>query len=205
MRLPRVRKRSVLIAVAVLIALAAGWRTLSVHNALTRMTEPMGAVIGPADAPNTVVEFMDYRCAYCRTINAEMAEFVKRNPDVRLVIRHLPIYVAPSVKEASMALAAAKQGKFLAMHEYLASRENAVEDDEIPGIAKQLGLDPAKLAIDMKAGDVGHHMLDTLDGAKTLGIDRTPSFIFNGVVYVPNGGVPDIDGFEALYRQYKKK
>ncbi len=194
------------IAVVALAGFLMAGRMIVIHRTINDMAGvDLGAFTGPADARNVIVEFMDYRCAYCRKINPQIEEFAKRHPDVKIVFRHFPIYVAPSVKEASLAMAAAKQGKFMPMHDYLMSREQAVEDSEIPGIAQQLGLDPEQLQKDMRAGDIGKQLLDTLDGAKLLGIDRTPSFLFNGAVYIPNGGIPDLPGFEALYRQYAEK
>ena len=197
--------RRIGIAVLLLLCLYGGYRFWLVQDTLTRMSrDTMGAFIGPAKAENIVVEFVDYRCGGCRAFQPTIMEFSRRHPDVKIVFRHYPLYAEPSVREASMALASAAQGKFLAMHEYLMSREQPVDEREIPQIASQLGLDGDRLKKDVKSPDIGMRLLQTLDATDILGIDGAPSFLLNGTLYAPHGPMPDIEHFDAVFSRYRK-
>jgi protein-disulfide isomerase len=203
---PILSLRNIAIFVAVVGVLGVAFRYWGIHHTIRVMeTDTMGAVLGPKDAKNVVVEFADYRCHACRTMQPVLTEFLKEHPDTKIVVRHFPIYGAPSVKEADMALAAALQDKFLPMHAYLMSRTEPVQDAEIPAIVKQLGLDPAKFKADMDSPKVSAHLIDTLDATQILGIDRAPAFIFNGILYVPPGIMPTLKQFDAYYKPYHKK
>ncbi len=198
--------KRLIVAGLVLIALFVGYRLWYISHLLNRAeTVVFGTSIGPDNAKDIIVEFLDYRCSHCRKISPMIMEFAKNHPDVKIIFRHYPIFEEPSVKEADIALAAAKQGKFLPVHEYLIARENPVEDAEIPGIVKQFGLDQAKFDADMHAADTGALLLETLDMADAFHMDRAPSFLFNRTVFVPEGGMPDLAGFEKLYEQHRKR
>jgi protein-disulfide isomerase len=203
---PVITLRNVAIAVLAVAVLGVGFRYWGIHHTVQLMqNDTMGAFVGPEKAKNVVVEFTDYRCHACRNMQPVLTEFAKEHPDTKIVYRHYPIYAEPSVKEAEMALAASLQGKFLPMHAYLMSREEPVQDAEIPIIIKQFGLDADKFKADMKSRPVTSHLLDTLDATQILNIDRAPSFLFNGTVYIPPGEMPDLKQLDALYKPYHKE
>ena len=41
--------------------------------------------IGPDDAKNTIIEFMDYFCGYCKKIHPELIELAEKRDDTRVV------------------------------------------------------------------------------------------------------------------------
>ena len=56
------------------------------------------AVIGPKDAPVTIVEFVDFQCPYCARFHPLVLEAIKAYPDkVKAVIKNFPL---PFHKEA---------------------------------------------------------------------------------------------------------
>lgn len=168
-------------------------------------TPYLGEFIGPADAEKTLVEYIDYRCAMCREVHKVVKEFAARNPDVRIIYRHLPIYGRISVREADLALAAAIQGKFEAVHDYLMARDQPVSEDEISLIARQFELDEKQLQNDMSRPAVGKMLLFAIDSAQFLGVDRTPTFVAGKEIYAPENDVlPTVTDLENLVaRAYK--
>ena len=46
---------------------------------------------GPEDAENTIIEFMDYFCGYCKKIHPELINIVDERSDVRVVFLHYPV------------------------------------------------------------------------------------------------------------------
>lgn len=146
-----------------------------------RRAELQGAtdlpVAGNAKGDVTIVEFMDYRCGYCKGVKPTVDEVMRIDGKVRLVLKEFPI-LGPASRTASMAaIAAHKQGKYLAYHNALMAYPNNLTDEVIFALARQVGLDVAKLKGDMKSPEVQALIEKTNKLATDLGINGTPGFI----------------------------
>ena len=55
--------------------------------------EDYASVSAPAaaDAALTIVEFMDYRCGYCRQVHPQVVDLIATDKDVRVIIKEFPI------------------------------------------------------------------------------------------------------------------
>ena len=70
-----------------------------------QVTEPFpGAVLGNPEGKITLVEFTDFACGYCRQSVADVEHLIEKNPDLRIVIRELPVLSPESGDAARMAL-----------------------------------------------------------------------------------------------------
>ena len=78
-------------------------------------------VIGPADAPITLIEFSDFQCPYCVKAVGQLKIVLNAYPkQVKLVFRQFPLDShSQAAYAASAALAAHNQGKFWQMHDAL--------------------------------------------------------------------------------------
>ena len=147
----------------------------------TRRAELQGAtdlpVAGNAKGDVTIVEFMDYRCGYCKSVKPAIDEVLRADGKVRLVLKEFPL-LGPASRTASMAaIAANKQGKYLALHNALMAYPNNLTDEVIFALARQVGLDVAKLKADMASPEVQALIEKTHKLAQDLGINGTPGFI----------------------------
>lgn len=147
----------------------------------TRRAELQGAkdlpVAGNPNGDVTIVEFMDYRCGYCKSVKPTLDQVVKDDGKIRLVVKEFPILGPASRVASAAAVAAHKQGKYLALHNALMAYPNNLTDDVIMALARQVGLDVAKLKEDMKAAEVQELIGRTNKLAQDLGINGTPAFI----------------------------
>jgi len=137
--------------------------------------DPRDVVINP-NGKVTVVEFQDYRCGYCKLAGPQMVKLVKDNPNIRFVIKEMPIFGGVSDNAAAIALAAKPSGKSLDIYQqFLAAKE--LDDAEIDRVLTGLGLDPA--ALRKKAADpaIQRHLADNHNLAQQLGVQGTPNFI----------------------------
>src|SRR4029077_3586970 len=113
----------------------------------TMLTPPVGPrdhAAGPANAHVTLVEFGDFECPFCGRAYPELKRVLKPlGPKVQFVFRHFPLILEhPHAQHAAeVAEAAAAQGKFWEMHDLLYQHQDALEDDDLLGYARQLGLD----------------------------------------------------------------
>jgi protein-disulfide isomerase len=147
----------------------------------TKRAELQGAtdlpVAGNSKGDITIVEFMDYRCGYCKSVKPTLDEVIRADGKIRLVLKEFPI-LGPASRTASMAaIAANKQGKYLAFHNALMAYPNNLSDEVIFALARQVGLDLAKLKDDMKSPEVQALIEKTNKLAQDLGINGTPGFI----------------------------
>ncbi|MDE2620564.1 MAG: thioredoxin domain-containing protein [Sphingomonadales bacterium] len=135
-----------------------------------------GAVLGNPNGKVVLVEFTDYACGYCRKSVADVDALVAANPDLKVVIRELPILTPESADAAKMALAAAEQGKFAAFHKamFAAGRPSA---GTIAAAARDAGLDLARARAVIARPETEAELVRNLDLAKALGFNGTPSWV----------------------------
>jgi protein-disulfide isomerase len=114
----------------------------------TQLTPPLSSwdhVIGPADAPVTLVEYGDYECPYCGRAHPIVASILQQTGDhLRFAYRHFPLTrLHPHAEHAAeMAEAAGSRGKFWPMHDLLFQNQHALDDEDLIEYAARLGDQP---------------------------------------------------------------
>jgi protein-disulfide isomerase len=141
-------------------------------------------LLGPADAPVTLLEYGDYECPHCGRAHPIVAAVLRRlGSQVRFAYRHFPLtQIHPHAQHAAeMAEAAAEQGQFWAMHDLLFENQEALDDEDLLEYAAELGIDPEWAASAL----AGQHYTDEvqrdfMSGVRS-GVNGTPTFFINGV------------------------
>jgi protein-disulfide isomerase len=135
-----------------------------------------GAVLGNPQGKVTLVEFTDFACTFCRQSVAEVEELIAANPDLRVVVRELPILSPHSGDAAKMALAAAEQGKYAAFHRamFAAGRPGP---ETIAAAAQAAGLDMARARKTVADPRLQAELDRNIDFARQLGFNGTPSWV----------------------------
>lgn len=135
-----------------------------------------GAVLGNPQGKVTLVEFTDFACTYCRGSVADVEALVAANPDLKVVVRELPIISAQSVPAARMGLAAAAQGKYPAFHKAMFSGERPSEAS-IAAAAGTAGLDAGAAHAFVARAETTQELQRNLDLARQLGVNGTPAWV----------------------------
>lgn len=145
-------------------------------------SNPRDFSIGPADAPVTIVEFYDYRCAYCHAALEWVLDTVRSRRDVRFVFKELPILGAASEEASLAAVAAMPQGRFLQFHRGLMSfpLNQELTGAEIDRIARQSGIDVPRMRRAMSDQAIVQLLQENRGHAVDYGINGTPGFVING-------------------------
>lgn len=138
-----------------------------------------GAVLGNPQGKITLVEFTDFSCTYCRSSVADVEALVKSNPDLRVVIRELPIIAPESEPAARMGLAAAAQGRYAAFHKAMFSGERP-SSASIAAAASAAGIDTAAADSFTRQPGVHQELERNLGFARQLGINGTPAWSVGG-------------------------
>ncbi len=155
---------------------------------------PTDFVFGNTKGEITVVEFFDYNCGWCKKAIDEVQKLAKADPQVRIVLKELPIFGENSVTAARAAMASIKQGKYWEFHLAL-MREKQVTKDNVFKIAESVGLNVDKLKADMADASISSALKETASLAQELGIEGTPGFIIDSRVnvgFVPADGISEI-------------
>jgi formate-nitrite transporter family protein len=140
-------------------------------------------VLGPADAPVTLVEYGDYECPFCRGAFRDVHRLLDRYPGrIRFVFRNFPIQqVHPHAELAAEAAeAAAAQGKFWEMYELLLQDSAQLDLDSLLGYADRLGLDVARFRNEVQGNVYAEKVADDVRMGISNGVNQTPKFYVNG-------------------------
>jgi len=140
-------------------------------------SDPNAPNLGNPEGDVTVVEFFDYNCPYCRSAGQTLQALLAADANVRVIYREWPILGEDSVIAARAALAAREQGKYEAFHWALMNGEGRVTEAIIFKVARNLGMDVAKLEADMVSPAVEAHIALSNALAQQLGFTGTPAFI----------------------------
>ncbi len=137
---------------------------------------------GNPDGDITIVEFMDYRCGYCRQAFAEVEELVAADGNIRLIIKEFPILTEGSTLSAQFALAAKLiygDDTYKTLHDALITLRADATPEVLVDLANTLGLDGASIATRAASFEVSDMIGRNHDLANTLQISGTPTFILN--------------------------
>ena len=142
------------------------------------LSDPATPIAGNPEGAVTLVEFFDYRCGYCRRVLSAMQALMEEDKELRIAFKELPVLGEDSVRAARAALASRKQDEslYLDFHFALMSAKD-LSKDGISKIAKNIGLDPAQLALDMESDAVSKAIEANYELASALGIEGTPAFV----------------------------
>lgn len=172
-------------------------RVAIAENQGALLSDPASPVGGNPDGDVTLVEFFDYRCAYCRRVVPSLRELLDEDRDLRVVFKDLPVLGPDSVRAARAALASRRQNGYVPFHFALMAADD-LSMQGIRAVAQQVGLDADQLEADMSAPEV----LQTIEAnyalANELGIDGTPAFVI-GKQLIP--GAVDKARLEQLIRE----
>jgi protein-disulfide isomerase len=150
---------------------------------LVRMHSP---VMGPQNAPVTIVEFFDPACETCRAFYPVVKELMARYPnDVRLVIRYAPFHQG-SDQVVLLLEAAKRQNLYVPVLEAVLAAQPQWADHGRPDIriafqaAEQAGLNMARAIEDAQKPEVAAVLRQDIEDLTALEVTRTPTFFVNG-------------------------
>lgn len=131
------------------------------------------------DADITVVEFLDYRCGFCKRAHPEVEELLERDPKIKLVVKEFPILGPDSVNAGRMALAALEidPAKYPALNNALMLHEGDLSESAAYQIAASVGYDVPALKAMAASEQISDQLNKNYQLAQTLGLQGTPAFI----------------------------
>jgi len=158
-----------------------------------QLVRPDSPTLGAADAPVTIVEFLDPECESCRAFNPTVKKLLKDyDGKVRLVVRYMPLH-PNSLSAATFTEAAGEQGKYWQAQEMLFQKQpewgtkhgqpsggQADVNTLFKKYAMELGLDLNKIDDAFAENRYAAKLERDKKDGQSLGVRQTPTLFVNG-------------------------
>jgi len=146
---------------------------------LDALPESAIIAIGPEDANNTIIEFMDYFCGYCKKIHPELISLTEKRDDTRVIFLQHPILSESSKIIAAMVVAANLQNKGWEMHHGLFSIKGSLTQEKLDQIIIESEINKTKLMIDIGKDEINNIVKLSSFLAMGSGARGTPALFIN--------------------------
>ncbi|MFA5133618.1 MAG: thioredoxin domain-containing protein [Patescibacteria group bacterium] len=166
---------------------------LALFGAGCRESTPQAQVpsptIGKADAPVQIVEYFDFQCPTCKSVEETIIPFIIEDyvdtGKAAITFKNMAFIGKESKLAAIAGLCAAEQGKFLEYKKEVFSAQNGENkgiftEKKLKDLAVSAGLDSSPFEICFTGKKYADQVKNETDGAFKAGINGTPTFVVNG-------------------------
>ncbi|WP_244888465.1 DsbA family protein [Roseovarius tolerans] len=153
---------------------------------------------GNPEGDITLVEFMDYRCGYCRRAVDEVNGLLEDDGNIRFIVKEFPILGEDSVLASRFAIATqqvAGDEAYKSVHDALMAYNGAMNDTGFTRLADSLGLDANAIVAAMDSEAVTEVIAANHALGQRLQISGTPSFVMGDQMlrgFLPQDAMQDI-------------
>nr|WP_103256197.1 DsbA family protein [Tabrizicola aquatica] len=161
------------------------------ENAQVIFESPDDWVGGNPEGDIVLVEFMDYRCGYCRKAYTEVEELVKSDGNIRFVVKEFPILGEASLLSSQFAIAVRQlhgDAAYKSAHDALIALRGEPTVDTLGRLATDLGFEAQPILDRMDAPEVMSVIQANHALADKMEISGTPTFVLKSMMlrgYVP--------------------
>lgn len=177
---------------------------LVAENADALFNDPFSFVGGNPDGDITIVEFLDYRCGYCRQAHSEIANMLKSDGNIKWIVKEFPVLGQNSVDSSRMALATKKalgDAAYLKIHDSLMRFGGPINEKSINRLARSAGLDGDKIFAAFDDEEVLSHIDQTHDLGRRMLVSGTPTFLIGDIII---RGYIQPDQFRAIIQSVRE-
>jgi protein-disulfide isomerase len=138
--------------------------------------------LGSANAPVTIIAFVDYQCPSCAAVHQDLERLIKEYGDqIRLVARDFPLAQhSEALKAAEAAEGAREQGRYWEYVHLLLRNQSALGVEQLKSYATEIGLDRTRFDSGLDSGKFAELVQRDVDDGMKLGIKATPTLFLNG-------------------------
>ncbi len=149
-------------------------------NAEALFNDGYSYVDGNPNGDLTIVEFVDYRCGYCRQAFPEVKELIESDGNIRLVLKEFPILGDDSILASRFAISTQVlfgDEAYGRVHDAMMTMRANVSEAALAGLADSLGLDGDAILAGMENPAVNQVISANHALAQRMAISGTPSFV----------------------------
>lgn len=139
---------------------------------------------GPPEAGVVpVASFSDYYCPFCRVLTKRLGAIEDASGgSVRIAWHEWPLLGGTSEMAAKAALAAKRQGAYVAFHEALMRGAFVATPAFLSNLAEQLGIDPERMLVDMESAETARAIAESRALARLFAFPGTPALVVGRTV-----------------------
>ncbi len=188
---------AIAVAFVALSAVAFGEQSDDILSRDSVLRDPDIPSLGNPNGNLTVVEYFDYQCPYCKKMAPELAQLVREDGNIRLVLKDWPIFGDASAFAAKLALASKYQNKYAAAHDALIGADTKLTAATVNDLLAKAGVDVAVATSDLQTHEksIDDLLVRNSAQAEAFGFEGTPGFIV-GTFRVP--GVLEMNVFKQV-------
>lgn len=149
-------------------------------NGVDLFNDENSYVGGNPDGDITMVEFLDYRCSFCRKAHPEVAELIKTDGNIRYIVKEYPILGPQSELASRFAIATLQlegSATYKIVNDRLMTLRAEISNDSLNKLAKDLDMDGAAIMARMDSDIITQIIAQNRALAQRLQISGTPSFV----------------------------
>lgn len=138
---------------------------------------------GNPDGDVTMVEFIDYKCTYCKKAYEVVDEVLKSDAKIRFVVKEFPILSDQSVLAARFAVATrqvAGDAAYEKVHDALMAVRGDITLDSLQRLAEEAQIDAKAVMAQMNSEEVTAVLRTNAQLAERMAIAGTPAFVVGG-------------------------
>lgn len=153
---------------------------LVAQNADALFNDGYSWVGGNPDGDIVLVEFLDYRCGYCRRAHSEVLELLESDGNIKWIVKELPILGDASVLASRFAVAVKQvsgDDSYAAVGDALMSFKGDITLPALRRLGNTFGLDMPAIEARMDSEEVTAEIMATRALADALRISGTPTFV----------------------------
>ncbi|MEM5541990.1 DsbA family protein [Sulfitobacter sp. AS92] len=135
---------------------------------------------GNPDGDITLVEFLDYRCGYCKRAHGEVAKLLETDGNIKLIVKEFPILGEQSMLASRFAVATkqvAGGDAYKQLNDALMAFNGEVSMPALRRLGESFDLDVAAIEAEMGSDEVAQEIATTRALAEKLQITGTPTFV----------------------------
>jgi protein-disulfide isomerase len=135
---------------------------------------------GNPDGDITFVEFVDYKCGYCKKAFPELNELITQDGNIRIIYKEFPILGEESLLGSRFAISAKLvdgDEAYATLHDAMMTMRGNMTEASLSGLADGLGLDGAAIVAGMSDPQVDQIIGENHALAGRLQITGTPTFV----------------------------
>ncbi|WP_330167638.1 DsbA family protein [Bartonella grahamii] len=147
---------------------------------------PHDGILGNKNGKKVLINFFDYNCGYCKISYSHIEELIKEYPDLKVIIKDLPILSSDSMAAHTVAYAFRKQfpEKYPQFHKMLLMYQGRANEAKAIKVAVSLGADEKKLRNAIKDPNLQNTFKKNIQIASKLHITGTPSYIIGNKIFI---------------------
>ncbi|HGG05939.1 MAG TPA: DsbA family protein [Aliiroseovarius sp.] len=173
-------------------------QTLILTNYEDLVNDGYSAVLGNPDGDITIVEFLDYKCGFCKRAFPEVKELLASDGNIRLIIKEFPILGDESLLGSRFAIATQMvegDEAYGRLHDELMTMRANISEESLLAVAERLEIDGPAILARMEDPVINQIISNNHLLAQRMQISGTPSFVIGNQMlrgYVPLEGMQQV-------------